>query len=260
MVHRAAGGAHRCRARSRARFDDETQQWKEVDGGDFVWAAYCGMPMGWPWALWICHETLVIMESTAAPGEGAVLDRRAPPDLSGGKAAAAPYVDNANIVGLDAERVHERLENTTDKLEDMGLKWHERCDAARLMEILGVEMRGGDGKVRHKAHQAWWLHQGIRFLLQVGHAAGWQVRVYIGHLVSDFQLMRPGLASLRALYDFVGAGPLGERRPLPPCCRNELKVIKGLLFLAEVNLRTPPASVAYMSDASTQGYFLFETT
>ena len=36
-------------------FDDETQEWKQVDGGDFVWAAYCGMPMGWSWALWICH-------------------------------------------------------------------------------------------------------------------------------------------------------------------------------------------------------------
>eukprot|EP00972_Heterocapsa_arctica_P013766 2030722-Heterocapsa_arctica.AAC.1 len=48
-------------------------------------------------------------------------------------------------------------------------------------------------------------------------------------------------------------------RALPPDCVDELKVARGLLFLLEANLDAEACPVAYVSDASMQGYALLET-
>ena len=199
------------------------------------------------------------MDKVSQEGEGSALDKRPAPDLSGGRAVSAPYVDNANVLGFDSTRVQEKLDGVVIELDKQRLRWHEKVDAGGLFEMPGVEVHGRHGRVRHKPRRVWRLYRGIEFLLRSPTVPGWQVRVYIGHGVTVCQLMRPALACLRSLYDFVSGAPVSEWRVLPAACRSELSVIKGLLLMAEVDLQAAPADIAFMSDASLKGYALYET-
>ena len=209
---------------------DDMQAWVSVPSDSFVWQSYLGMPMGWSWALLVCHETLgSIMDEVSRRGEGSALDKRPAPDLSGGRAVSAPYVDNANVLlGFDSTHVQEKLNDVVIELDKRRLRWHEKVDADGLFEMLGIEVHGRQGQVRHKPRRVWRLYCGIEFLLKSPTVPGWQVRVYTGHIVTVCQLMRPGLACLRSLYDFVSSAPVGEWGVLTPACRFELCVIKGL--------------------------------
>ena len=66
-----------------------------VEPWEPVWAAYAGMPMGWSWALWVCHETLTsVLQAAALPGDELVQDRALAPTVGPDVCAYAPYVDN----------------------------------------------------------------------------------------------------------------------------------------------------------------------
>ena len=77
--------------------NEQARGYVKAEPDEIVWPAYGGMAMGWSWTLWICHETLAsVMDETAWPGDGHMLDKHPSPSLAGGATAAAPYVDNAN--------------------------------------------------------------------------------------------------------------------------------------------------------------------
>ncbi len=158
-------------------YDGELGTFVDVGADDFVWPAYGGMAMGWSWALWVCHETLAsVMADMALPRDVSVLDKQPAPSLVPGITAAAPYVDNANVLGLDRDLVQSRLQRVTDRLDELGLVWHERQDASVEVEILGVIIDGRSGTIRPKPARLRWLHAGLTMLVRWGHAAGWQVR------------------------------------------------------------------------------------
>ncbi|CAK0812001.1 unnamed protein product, partial [Prorocentrum cordatum] len=240
-------------------YDGDAKAFVDVAPDDYVWPAYGGLAMGWSWALWICHETLAqVMRSSAGPRDAMVLDKAPAAQLEPGMVGDLPYVDNANIIGIEQDLVQDRLERMTAALDQLGLKWHERQGAGIEVEILGVIVDGVQGLVRPKPKRLWRLHGGLTFLLRWRKAAGWQIRAVLGHLVSFFQLMRPGLSIFRVLYDFVQQD-LGEIRELPTAALHELKVARSLLFMAVGRWGLPPCPVAFMTDASMKGYALLET-
>ena len=240
-------------------YDGDVGGFVDVAPDDYVWPAYGGLAMGWSWALWICHETLAhVMRASAGPRDATVLDKAPAAHLEPGMVGDLPYVDNANVIGVEREVVQARLERMTAALDLLGLKWHEKQDAAVEVEILGVIVDGVQGLVRPKPKRLWRLYSGLTFLLKWRKAAGWQVRAVLGHLVSFFQLLRPGLAIFRVLYDFVQQD-LGEIRELPPAALHELKLARSLLFMAAGRWGLPACPVAFMTDASMKGYALLET-
>jgi hypothetical protein len=99
-------------------YDEETGCERRADPDEFVWAAFQGMPMGWTWALWVCHETLCdVMEVAARPGDTVSLDRHHAATLHGRQAVHAPYVDNATVLARNADIVDDRLARVTRELD-----------------------------------------------------------------------------------------------------------------------------------------------
>ncbi|CAK0848361.1 unnamed protein product, partial [Prorocentrum cordatum] len=205
-----------------ARFAFDVPGVRAVDFGcpDYARPAYGGQAVGRPWALWIRHETPAhAMWSSAGPGDVTVLD----------KAPAARL-----------ERGTARLERVTAALDLLGLKWHGRQGAGVELEIPGVTVDGAPGLVRWRT------------------AAGWQTRAVLGHLVSCFQLLGPGLSAIRAQRDFAQRD-LGEIGELPAAALHELRVARSFLFLAAGRWGLPPCPVAFATEASMSGRAPLET-
>lgn len=111
-------------------YDELTGQERTADPDEFVWAAFQGMPMGWTWALWVCHETLTdVMEVAAQPSDTVPLDRHRAAAMHSGRAVHAPYVDNVTVLSRTPDIVNDRLPRITDELDRRGLRWLEHNPA-----------------------------------------------------------------------------------------------------------------------------------
>ena len=240
-------------------YDDDLGEFVKLSPEQYVWPAYGGMAMGWSWALWVCHETLAaVMSDAASASDEWPLDKHPAPGLARSRVALAPYVDNTSFVGRQEVDVKGRLQRVCACLDELGLAWHELTEASIAIEVLGVVLDGKAPKVRRKP-RAWRLYLGIGGQLRLKTAAGWQIRALLGHIVSFFQLMRPGLSCFRAAYDSYSEGDILAHRPLPSEVVSELRVVRGLIFQAEADLAAKGCPVAYMTDASMKGFALLET-
>ena len=89
-------------------FCEDTCEYAFMAASDYIYACFAGLPMGWSWALFFCQQAVVECTRNAFASLGWMpafaADRSPPPPLTVGRAAAAIYVDNANIVGPDLPR------------------------------------------------------------------------------------------------------------------------------------------------------------
>ena len=85
---------------------------RSVDGSCGIFAGFQCLPMGWAWALHVCHMLLVQLLIRAmgllgyakdAVYDMLVLDGRPAPTVDFDKPALAPYVDNCNIITATRE-------------------------------------------------------------------------------------------------------------------------------------------------------------
>eukprot|EP00974_Lingulodinium_polyedra_P016972 1648087-Lingulodinium_polyedra.AAC.1 len=80
--------------------------------------------MGWSWALYYCHSMLSDLQSCGI-GEGGgdlavIREKFACPAVGPTAPLAAPYVDNANLLGLDEGAVNRCLERVKAALTPRG--------------------------------------------------------------------------------------------------------------------------------------------
>eukprot|EP00974_Lingulodinium_polyedra_P069848 6758524-Lingulodinium_polyedra.AAC.1 len=66
-------------------------------------------------------------------------------------------------------------------------------------------------------------------------------------------LARPGLPAFSKSCGFVSDAPVGEARPLPPAMADEVRVARGLFFLAVVSLDQDPSPAASVAGVSSRG-------
>eukprot|EP00959_Pyramimonas_sp_CCMP1952_P094654 1979996-Pyramimonas_sp.AAC.1 len=82
--------------------DEQTGELVPVAATAQVEACFRGMPMGWSWALYFCHDALSECGRRAQLSLGlpadVVGDRQEAPVLHPHTARVAPYVDNGNVV------------------------------------------------------------------------------------------------------------------------------------------------------------------
>ena len=84
-----------------------------VSGETLFFPLFCGVAMGWNWALWTCHQTVasfVSDSSSAAPDPLLVEDRRVSPCVSTSHPVAGVYVDNFAVVGFGRAAVEKRFD------------------------------------------------------------------------------------------------------------------------------------------------------
>ena len=72
-------------------YDETTGVERDAGPDEFVWACFQGMPIGWTWALWVCHKTFTdVMEVAARPRDTVSLDRHVAASMHGNRAVHAP--------------------------------------------------------------------------------------------------------------------------------------------------------------------------
>ena len=86
-------------------YNDDLEQFEVAAEGEQFEACFLGMAMGWSWALFFCHDSIsdAMRHALRACGLPDVLvaDGQRPSLFTVGAPAAAPYVDNANILARD---------------------------------------------------------------------------------------------------------------------------------------------------------------
>lgn len=73
-----------------------------------VFPVFEGMAMGWSWALYFCHSTVSLAAMISSPLAAA--DRRPGPTPTASSAVRCPYVDNANLIGVNKESVQRAVD------------------------------------------------------------------------------------------------------------------------------------------------------
>ncbi|CAK0861936.1 unnamed protein product [Prorocentrum cordatum] len=182
-------------------------------------------------------------------GSRLVHERCPAPLLAPGRPLPQPYVDNANVIGLNFRDTEHALRGIQHVLDYLGIDYHDQVEPTKLYTTVGVVLDTTARRLRHTEARAWRFYFSLEHLLRVRRASGRALRVVYGHLVNHFMILRPALSALDEGYRFV-AQHLDERAPLGRHLLGELRVVKGLLLLADVDLAAPWSRVVYCSDAS----------
>ncbi|CAK0888003.1 unnamed protein product, partial [Prorocentrum cordatum] len=227
----------------------------QVSSDTRIFAVFRGLLMGWSRSLFFCQDLLEEAQckgllSLGCEGGGRLVHERCPaPLLAPGCPLSQPYVDNANVIGLSRRGTEHALRGIQHVLDYFGIDYHDLVEPTKLYATVGVVLDTAARRLRRAGARAWRLYLGVEHLLRVRRASGRALRVVYGHLVNHFMIMRPALAALDEGYRFI-AQRLDERAPLGRLLLDELRVVKGLLLLADVDLAAPRSRVVYCSDAS----------
>ncbi|CAK0875312.1 unnamed protein product, partial [Prorocentrum cordatum] len=201
------------------------------------------MCMGWSWALFFAQEAVSAMTSRAlrpcSTLEPAMVREHLPaPDLNESGVMGSVYVDNITVLGKTAAVAREASAALRDEAERCGLPitW-SYPDVVTHLETVGIELDLKQGRLRNKASRVWRFDLATRALLARGKMRGEHMEVWLGHAVSLLMLARPGYAALSAV-------------------RQEMRIVVGLVWLAEVDLAAPYVPHVYASDSADHGYGL----
>ncbi|CAK0882091.1 unnamed protein product, partial [Prorocentrum cordatum] len=227
----------------------------QVSSDTRIFAVFRGPLMGWSWPLFFSKDLLEEAQckgllSFGCEDGGRLVHERCPaPLLAPGRPLSQPYVDNANVVGLSRRGTEHALRGAQHVLDYLGIDYHDLVDPTKLCTAVGVVLDTAARRLRHAEARAWRLCLGVEHLLRVRRASGRALRVVRGHLVNHFVIARPALAASDEGRRFI-AQHLDVRAPLGRLLLGELRVLKGLLRLADVDRAAPWSRVVYCSDAS----------
>ncbi|CAK0844871.1 unnamed protein product [Prorocentrum cordatum] len=230
-----------------------------VDPDELVFPVFRGVPMGWSWALWAVHSSVTSWVADTLPGGARrlLLDKQPAPVAAPFRPTGSVYVDNVSFLGLSSDDVGLALQAAKDKLDSLGIAYHEVEGPATHFTTVGVEYDGRRRRLRHSDHRAWRLYLACQELERPGvPRAAWQIRVFLGHCVQHCLLLRPALSIFRLLYRFVDARGQGPPVALSAGARREIQLFRGLIFQAVVFLDRPMSSLVLCSDSSEAGYAL----
>ena len=235
----------------------ENGQYVSISPDEIIYNCFCGIPMGWSWALWAIHGLVSHVLRTASDSFSGPLveDRRTASFLRPGCPLAGAYVDNFLIVATNKADALFLYLAVVDRFAKLGIKLHELrppCDDWDF-EYLGVVFSEGGRVVRPKRSRAWRLYRSLQYLGTLPQVHGKMLRVVLGHIVNFFQFMPLVLSNLSASYAFVESFLTGWGE-LWPQVRTELDLVAGYVFLAEADLGAAWAPWGFCSDSSEAGF------
>ena len=121
------------------------------------------------------------------------------------------YVDNVQVLGGNSADVNRHMGWIVAWFERLGIPFTTSgTEALSEFETLGVVFDMKRRRIRHRAKRAWRLYYATKALLKRGRINGGTLRVWLGHGVNHFQLLRPAMAWLHSCYRFAQAA-LGRR-------------------------------------------------
>lgn len=243
-------------------YDDALGHRVRTSPDECLWFAFGGLCMGWSWALFLANE-VVVHQSQLGSGLSAnrfLRDKQPAPDLGAGPAVGV-YVDNVNVVGHKVSDVQSTMNCISKRFADLGIPFEVTDEAGQsTVESLGLEFSFGKRVfIRNTVKRTWKIWHAVRAVLKRKRVSGELMRVLLGHINFFFQISRSALSSLSACYKFA-IQSLGRRCPLWPNVRRELRIVLGLLMLAECELTVERSPLVHLGDSSTYGFSLMCTT
>ena len=242
--------------------DEATGRLERLSDSTPLEACFGGLAMGWSWALYFCHNALCLRMTAAmrrlAWPAAMVGSVDHPPHISRQVPAAAPYVDNANVIALrqgPGTLLHRMV---IVELEENGLEWHDEHFDEALFEFLGLALHGGTRVLCHTRKRTWRLFFALDDLCHRKGVYGDTLRVVLGHLIHLFGVRSELLAALEQVFYFV-IGHIGQWAVFPQGVIAELVVARGLVFQAYADLARPVAAEVHCSDSSSLGFELSRT-
>ncbi len=243
-------------------FDELTHEWDRLTGDDLVEGCFGGLAMGWSWALYFAHDALsdafrAALRSLRWPTT-LVGARDRPVEVSRRRAAAAPYVDNANTLSAGrpaGARLHRAIR---EELTRRGFILHDEHVDERNLEFLGMKMFGASNTLGHTAARTWRLFYALDDAASRTGLVGATLRILVGHVLYNFGLRPEFFSVLESVFWFIAAN-LEKWAPLDACTRCELIACRGLVFQSLIALDKPVARKVYCSDSSALGYELSVT-
>ncbi len=170
-------------------------------------AAFAGLAMDWSWALYFCHDSLAssMMEAMREVGLPPILvgDRGRPAMVTRRRAAAAPYVDNGNVLAAtpgSGARLHQAVIRV---LRRRGFELHDEHVAERSFQFLGLVFSGGRRRLGHVPARSWRLFFATDDAARRAGLPGCVLRVLVGHLLHHFGTRTELFSILEACFWFV---------------------------------------------------------
>ena len=242
-------------------YDDEMGRYEKPLPGERLIPCFQGVPMGWSWALHIANE-IVSYQVRLACEKGDLCelrDKHPPPSLQQGRVLAGTYVDNVQVLGGNSADVDKHMQWIVEWFGKLGIPFTTAGQSALPeFETLGIVFDMKQRCIRHRNKRAWRLYLATKALLRRGRVHGETMRIWLGHVVNHFQLMRPAMSCLHASYRFVQHA-LSNRAMMWPSVRFELRLVAGLVFLGQLDWASPYHTEVYLGDSSTYGYSLMST-
>ncbi|CAK0814522.1 unnamed protein product, partial [Prorocentrum cordatum] len=247
-------------------YDEDAERDLPVDGDTtlhFVMEVLC---MGFSWALYSCQA---IMEDTALaaagprawpPGRphlplGGLLREGAPvPLVAPGRPVFSVYVDNGAVIGFDREGTERGLDLYLARLEEMGFIVHDIERAQTALAVVGLRFLGGSQlQLLPTEKYTWRLYLALGRLIEQGGCPGVALERVVGHIVHHFRLMPWGLSALDHCYRLLHRHSRREWGWFSASLTEELRVLKGLVKLVDVDLAARRAPIAFSGDSSFFG-------
>ena len=242
-------------------YDDDKCCYDNVRAGERLIPCFQGVPMGWSWALHIANEIVSYQVRLSCEKGSAVelRDKQPPPELSPGMVLTGTYVDNVQVLGGNSADVDRHMGSIVAWFEKLGIPFTTSgTEALSEFETLGMVFDMKRRRIRHRAKRAWRLYYATKALTKRGRINGETLRVWLGHVVNHFQLLRPAMACLHSCYRFVQAA-LGRRMLVWNSVRTEMRLVTGLIFLGGIDWASEFSTEVYLGDSSTYGYALMST-
>ncbi|CAK0792469.1 unnamed protein product, partial [Prorocentrum cordatum] len=249
--------------------DEDAERGVPVDGDTALYSVMEVLCVGFSWALYFCRA---IMEDAAlaaagprarAPGRpllplGGLLREGAPALLvAPGRPVFSVYVDNGAVIGFNRADTQRGQDRYLARLEEMGFIVHDIEPAQTGLTAVGLRFLGGSQlELLPTEKYTWRLYLAIERLLQQGRCPGVALERVVGHLVNHFLLMPWGLSALDQCHRFLQRYGRRDCGWFSESLVAELRVLKGLVKLVDVDLAAPRAPVVFSGDSSTFSYSL----
>eukprot|EP00971_Amphidinium_carterae_P156831 3108908-Amphidinium_carterae.1 len=187
-------------------------------------------------------------------------DKSLAPSLQRDSCISGVYVDNISLLGDSSGSVekHSRMLDEASRVVGLPLEW-TYDHPVQLLETVGLVIDLHRGKVHNKPNRVWRFLRASQCLISRGKVRGEHLQVWVGHAVHLLMLLRPGLSVLRRVCPFIQRA-LGKRTVIPRDIRQEIRMVMGLVVLAEADLFPSYCSSVMCGDSSTYGLAVLRST
>lgn len=147
-------------------WDDDARSWIDTPTDVPLVATFRGLPMGWSWSLYFCHDVVSQCMATALRTLGLrdelAVVRQPPPTPSRAHPVCAPCVDNANLLTITTAQRLRVYPAVLHELQSKGFKLRDLQSGETLFTFLGMVWDADRRTLGHTRKRCWRLYYAIQ--------------------------------------------------------------------------------------------------